>query len=67
MKIGDRVILSNHSKCELVEIDENRCKLKMIQHHSVSGTNVLMWVHISEVSLDVVYYRDFKLNELGIR
>lgn len=75
-KIGDRVkYRGRDNSIEIIDLmdknihihtNHNRYKLKYLDDYNSKGTNVIIWIREDELSLDVEYYRESKLNILGI-
>jgi hypothetical protein len=70
IQIGDRVrnIRVEAYKDEpIVVIDKswrNRYHIKYLNVYTVQNTNVLSWVDEDDITLDIEYYRDSKLEKL---
>ena len=70
IQIGDRVrnIRAEVYKDEpIVVIDKswrNRYHIKYLNVYTVQNTNMLSWVDKDDVTLDIEYYRDSKLEKL---
>jgi len=70
IKVGDRVrnIRVEVYKGEpIVVIDEsgrNRYHIKYLNVYTVQNTNMLSWVDEGDLTLDIEYYRDSKLEKL---
>ena len=70
MKIGDRVrnIRAEVYKDEpIIVIDKswrNRYHIKYLNVYTVQNTNMLSWVDEDDITLDIEYYRDIKLEKL---
>lgn len=59
----------NDQPIEVVEISEawvgsTRYKIEMYNVLNVQGTNVVKWVDKSDITLDIEYYRNEKLNKI---
>jgi hypothetical protein len=70
IQIGDRVrnIRTEVYKDEpIVVIDKswrNRYHIKYLNVYTVQNTNMLSWVDEGDITLDIEYYRDSKLEKL---
>lgn len=70
IQIGDRVrnIRAEVYKDEpIVVIDKswrNRYHIKYLNVYTVQNTNMLSWVDEGDITLDIEYYRDSKLEKL---
>jgi hypothetical protein len=70
IKIGDRVrnIRTEAYKDEpIVVIDKswgNRYHIKYLNVYTVQNTNVLSWVDEDDITLDVEYYRNLKIENI---
>lgn len=70
IQIGDRVrnIRAELYKDEpIIVIDKssrNRYHIKYLNVYTVQNTNMLSWVDKSNITLDIEYYRDIKLEKL---
>lgn len=73
IKIGDKVkdITSTELKnesCEIVSISYpdigTRYQIKYLDVYNADGTNLTFWVDESDITLDVEYYRDNKLDDI---
>jgi len=59
----------NDQPIEVVEISEawagsTRYKIEMYNVLNVQGTNVVKWVDEDDITLDIEYYRNEKLNKI---
>jgi hypothetical protein len=77
IKVGDKVLRLRQFKKELVDIKgqvevvevsnwgkNNRYKIELHGVLNVKGTNVIKWVDESDITLDIKYYRNEKLNKI---
>lgn len=70
LKVGDRVrnVRVDVYKDEpIVVIDKswrNRYHIKYLNVYNVSGTNMVSWVDKKDITLDIEYYREQKLNKI---
>ena len=70
IKVGDRVrnIRAEVYKDEpIVVIDKswrNRYHIKYLNVYTVQNTNMLSWVDEGDITLDIEYYRNKKLNRI---
>ncbi len=70
IKVGDRVrnIRAEVYKDEpIVVIDKswrNRYHIEYLNVYTVQNTNMLSWVDEGDITLDIEYYRELKLEEL---
>jgi hypothetical protein len=70
IQIGDRVrnIRAEVYKDEpIVVIDKswrNRYHIKYLNVYTVQNTNMLSWIDEGDITLDIEYYRDSKLEKL---
>lgn len=70
IQVGDRVknISTEVYKDEpIIVIDKswrNRYHIKYLNVYTVQNTNMLSWVDESEITLDIEYYRNLKLEKL---
>ena len=70
IQVGDRVrnISTKVYKDEpIVVIDKswrNRYHIEYLNVYTVQNTNMLSWVDESEITLDIEYYRNLKLEKL---
>ena len=69
-KVGDRVrnVRVEVYKDEPIvvhgESDFNRYHITYLNVYNVSGTNMLAWVDAGDITLDIEYYREQKLNKI---
>lgn len=68
IKIGDRVKYNNQP-CQVVLIRypdalEWRYQIKYLHWRNSFGSDVICWVGESDITLDIEYYRDKKLNDI---
>jgi hypothetical protein len=70
LKVGDRVrnVRVEVYKDEPIvvhgESDFNRYHITYLNVYNVSGTNMLAWVDDGDITLDIEYYREQKLNKI---
>jgi hypothetical protein len=70
LKVGDRVrnVRVDVYKDEpIVVIDKswrNRYHIKYLNVYTVQDTNMLSWVDEDDITLDIEYYREQKLNKI---
>ena len=78
LKIGDRVrnvrvdvykdepivIVGESDNNNSLKIKFNRYHIKYLNVFTVSGDNMMSWVDESDISLDIEYYRNEKLNKI---
>jgi hypothetical protein len=70
LKVGDRVrnIRVEVYKDEPIVVidiyDNKRYHIKYLNVYTVQNTNMLSWVDGDDITLDIEYYRDQKLNKL---
>ncbi len=70
LKVGDRVrnIRLEVYKDEPIVVidiyDNKRYHIKYLNVYTVQNTNMLSWVDGDDITLDIEYYRDQKLNKL---
>ncbi len=70
IKVGDRVrnIRAEVYKDELIVVIDkswrNRYHIEYLNVYTVQNTNMLSWVDESEITLDIEYYRNLKLEKL---
>ena len=70
IQVGDRVrnIITEVYKDEpIIVIDKSwrdRYHIKYLNVYTVQNTNMLSWVDESEITLDIEYYRNLKLEKL---
>lgn len=67
IKIGDRVKYNNQP-CQVVLISYLdaylRYQIKYLHCRNSFGSDVICWVGQSDITLDIEYYRDKKLNDI---
>ncbi len=61
MKINNRIIYNNRTGI-IIDIIDNRCKIKIFNSINKLNKQVETWVCISDLKLDIKYYRKLKLN-----
>jgi len=70
IKVGDRVRnirLEVYKDEPIVVIDKswrNRYHIEYLNVYTVQNTNMLSWVDEDDITLDIEYYRELKLEEL---
>jgi hypothetical protein len=69
LKVGDRVrnIRVEVYKDEpivVIDISNTKTHIKYLNVYTVQNTNMLSWVDVDDITLDIEYYRDQKLNKL---
>jgi len=69
LKVGDRVrnIRLEVYKDEpivVIDISNTKTHIKYLNVYTVQNTNMLSWVDVDDITLDIEYYRDQKLNKL---
>ena len=70
LKVGDRVrnVRIEAYKDEPIvidsEVDFNRYHIKYLNVYNVSGTNMVSWVDAGDITLDIEYYREQKINKI---
>ena len=70
IKVGDRVrniSVGTYKDEPIVVIDKswrNRYHIKYLNVYTVQNTNMLSWVDEDDITLDIEYYRDSKLEKL---
>ena len=68
IKVGDRIRNIRVYKDEpIIVIDKSwrdRYHIKYLNVYTVQNTNMLSWVDESEITLDIEYYRNLKLEKL---
>jgi hypothetical protein len=72
LKVGDRVrnIRADVYKDEPIVIVEknkgpfNRYHIKYLNVYTVSGTNMVNWVDGGDITLDIEYYRNLKIENI---
>lgn len=68
LKVGDRVRnVRGYEDEPIVVIDKswrNRYHIKYLNVYTVQNTNMLSWVDEDDITLDIEYYRNEKLNEI---
>ena len=70
LKVGDRVrnLRIEAYKDEPIIIDNegpyNRYHIKYLNVYNVSGTNMVSWVDDGDLTLDIEYYREQKINKI---
>ena len=69
LKVGDRVrnVRGRYEDEPIVVIDKswrNRYHIKYLNVYTVQNTNMLSWVDEDDITLDIEYYRNEKLNEI---
>ena len=70
LKVGDRVRnvrIESYKYEPIVVIDKswrNRYHIKYLNVYTVQNTNMLSWVDEDDITLDIEYYRNEKLNEI---
>lgn len=70
LKVGDRVrnVKIEAYKDEPIvidsEVDFNRYHIKYLNVYNVSGTNMASWVDGGDITLDIEYYREQKINKI---
>lgn len=69
-KIGDKVKNTfeyKNESCEVVfvgDINSLRYQIKYLDVYTYQGTNMISWVDESDITLDLEYYRDNKLDDI---
>jgi hypothetical protein len=70
IKVGDRVrniSVGTYKDEPIVVIDKswrNRYHIKYLNVYTVQNTNVLSWVDEDDITLDVEYYRNLKIENI---
>ena len=72
LKVGDRVrnIRTKAYKDEPIIIidrfsnNERRYHIKYLNVYNVGGTNMLSWVDAGDITLDIEYYRNLKIEKI---
>ena len=70
LKVGDRVrnIRVETYKDEPIIIDNkgpfNRYHIKYLNVYNVSGDNMVSWVDAGDITLDIEYYRNLKIEKI---
>jgi hypothetical protein len=69
LKVGDRVrnVRGRYEDEPIVVIDKswrNRYHIKYLNVYTVQNTNMLSWVDEYDITLDIEYYREQKLNKI---
>ena len=68
LKVGDRVRnVRGYEDEPIVVIDKswrNRYHIKYLNVYTVQNTNMLSWVDEYDITLDIEYYREQKLNKI---
>lgn len=70
LKVGDRVRnirIEAYKDEPIVVIDKswrNRYHIKYLNVYTVQNTNMLSWVDEDDITLDIEYYREQKLNKI---
>ena len=70
LKVGDRVrnVKIEAYKDEPIvidsEVDFNRYHIKYLNVYNVSGTRMASWVDGSDITLDIEYYRNLKIEKI---
>lgn len=72
--IGDRVMSARGyhigspavimDRTSLGHIGRDRYYIKYLDFKNVSGSNVIIWVDVDEIEIDMSYYRDLKIKEI---
>jgi hypothetical protein len=69
LKVGDRVrnVRGRYEDEPIVVIDKswrNRYHIKYLNVYTVQNTNMLSWVDEDDITLDIEYYRNLKIEKI---
>ena len=69
LKVGDRVrnVRGRYEDEPIVVIDKswrNRYHIKYLNVYTVQDTNMLSWVDEDDITLDIEYYRNLKIENI---
>lgn len=64
-KVGD-IVVYRSERAIVYKILSSRCLIQLSLAKTVSGKPVQLWVSFLDIRLDKQYYRNIKLNKLGI-
>jgi len=70
IQVGDRVKnirVGTYKDEPIIVIDKswrNRYHIKYLNVYTVQNTNMMSWVDEDDITLDIEYYRNFKLEKL---
>lgn len=49
---------------KIIKVNGNRYQLEYLNVYNVQGTNMLFWVDVEDIELDLEYYREQKINNI---
>jgi len=64
-KVGD-IVVYRSERAIINKVLRTRCLIQLSLAKTVSGKPVQLWVSFLDIRLDKQYYRNIKLNKLGI-
>ena len=67
LKVGDRVRYINDEPASIIDVSTDRTyriKIEYLKVLNVSGYNVKSWVDENDITLDIEYYRNLKIEKI---
>ena len=63
MKRDDIILYKGCNRGIILDIIVNRCKVRLYDQYGINGYEMETWVPISDIKLDIKYYRGLKLKK----